>query len=43
MAPWRMVLHGNGGRDCLELPAGTVAGSLTQVGDELEFTPISAE
>ena len=36
MAPWRMVLSGNGGRDCLELPAGTAANSRTVAGDQLE-------
>ena len=36
MAPWRMVLSGNGGRDCLELPAGTAANSQTVAGDQLE-------
>jgi len=37
MKPWRMVLSGAGGRDCLELPAGAAAASGTQVGDALEF------
>lgn len=35
MKPWRMVLSGNGGRDCLELPAGAAAASGTEVGDQL--------
>jgi uncharacterized protein len=35
MAPWRMVLRGHGGRDCLELPAGAAASSGTVVGDQL--------
>jgi uncharacterized membrane protein (UPF0127 family) len=35
MRPWRMVLSGHGGRDCLELPAGGAALSRTQVGDQL--------
>jgi len=35
MAPWRMVLGGDGGRDCLELPAGVAANSGTLVGDQL--------
>jgi hypothetical protein len=35
MRPWRMVLGGHGGRDCLELPAGAAARSATEVGDQL--------
>ena len=35
MRPWRMVLSGNGGHDCLELPAGAAARSATHVGDSL--------
>ena len=35
MAPWRMVARTNGGRDCLELPAGAAAASQTQPGDLL--------
>ena len=35
MKPWRMVLSGSGGHDCLELPAGAAAGSGTEVGDLL--------
>jgi uncharacterized membrane protein (UPF0127 family) len=38
MKPWRMVLSGSGGHDCLELPAGAAAGSRTEVGDVLELT-----
>jgi uncharacterized protein len=41
LPPWRMVLRTGGGRDCIELPAGTVANSGVQVGDELVFTPLS--
>jgi hypothetical protein len=41
LPPWRMVLRTGGGRDCIELPAGTVAESMVQVGDELTFTPLS--
>lgn len=37
MKPWRMVLSGGGGRDCLELPAGGAAASSTQVGDQLKI------
>jgi len=35
MVPWRMVLSGHGGRDCLELPSGALEGTETQVGDQL--------
>ena len=35
MVPWRMVLNGHGGHDCLELPAGAAAHSGTVVGDQL--------
>ena len=35
MVPWRMVLSGHGGHDCLELPAGAAADSGTVVGDLL--------
>jgi len=38
LGPWRMVLRTNGGRDCLELPAGAAAASGTQAGDQLAFT-----
>jgi uncharacterized protein len=38
MRPWRMVLSGGGGKDCLELPAGAAAAARTEVGDELELT-----
>jgi uncharacterized protein len=37
MRPWRMVLSGHGGRDCLELPSGAAGRSGTRVGDELSF------
>ena len=39
MPPWRMVLRAYGGRDCLELPAGAAAASLTEVGDQMELIP----
>ena len=39
MAPWRMVARTNGGRDCLELPAGAAAASGTLVGDVLSVVP----
>jgi len=37
MKPWRMVLSGGGGRDCLELPSGAAATSSTVVGDQLSI------
>jgi uncharacterized membrane protein (UPF0127 family) len=37
MRPWRMVLGGAGGRDCLELPAGGARASGTEIGDQLEL------
>ena len=39
MRPWRMVLRAYGGRDCLELPSGAAAASLTQAGDQLKLIP----
>ena len=43
MRPWRMVLSGGGGRDCLELPAGAAAAAGTEHGDQLEMVglPVS--
>ena len=38
MRPWRMVLSGGGGSDCLELPAGAAAASGTEAGDQLQLT-----
>lgn len=38
MKPWRMVLSGGGGQDCLELPAGAAAASQTAAGDELRLS-----
>jgi uncharacterized membrane protein (UPF0127 family) len=45
MRPWRMVLGGSGGRDCLELPSGAARASGTDVGDQLELNdlPISGQ
>ncbi len=37
MKPWRMGKIVRGARGVLELPAGTVAETATQVGDRLEF------
>jgi len=41
LPPWRMVLRTRGGRDCIELPAGTVAQHGVQAGDQLTFTPLT--
>jgi uncharacterized membrane protein (UPF0127 family) len=41
MDPWRMVVSANGGRDCLELPAGAAAASRTEVGDQLVLHELS--
>jgi uncharacterized membrane protein (UPF0127 family) len=38
LRPWRMVLRTDGGRDCLELPAGAAAASGTRAGDQLALT-----
>jgi uncharacterized membrane protein (UPF0127 family) len=43
LKPWRMVLSGHGGRDCLELPAGAAAASGTEVGDVLVFHAVAEE
>jgi len=40
LQPWRMVAGANGGRDCLELPAGALEGTGTQRVDQLEMTPL---
>jgi uncharacterized membrane protein (UPF0127 family) len=42
MRPWRMVLSGHGGRDCLELPAGAAAAARAEPGDQLSFTDLPA-
>ncbi len=41
--PWRVVWWARGARDCLELRAGAVAESGTQVGDELRLVPIEPD
>ena len=41
LPPWRMVLRTFGGRDCIELPAGTIEKSAVQAGDQLTFTPLN--
>ena len=38
--PWRIVLWARGARDCLELRAGALDGTKTEVGDQLEITPV---
>ena len=42
LKPWRVVWWARGARDCLELRAGTVADSGTQVGDELRLVDLGA-
>jgi uncharacterized protein len=37
--PWRIVLWARGARDCLELRAGALDGTETEIGDQLEITP----
>jgi uncharacterized membrane protein (UPF0127 family) len=37
--PWRIVLWARGARDCIELRAGALDATGTQVGDQLEITP----
>jgi len=37
LKPWRVVWWARGARDCLEVPAGTVAATGTSVGDELQL------
>lgn len=38
--PWRIVLWARGAHDCLELRAGALDSTNTQVGDQLEITPV---
>jgi uncharacterized membrane protein (UPF0127 family) len=40
LRPWRVVWWAPGARDCLELPAGALLGTGTQVGDQLELTQL---
>jgi uncharacterized protein len=42
LQPWRFAMWNPGARDCLELPAGVVAQTGTQKGDQLRFEEISA-
>ena len=40
LQPWRVVWWARGARDCIELPAGVLAASSTQIGDQLEVTAL---
>jgi len=40
LRPWRIVAWVRGARDCLELPAGSVRQTGTQVGDVLTLEPL---
>jgi uncharacterized membrane protein (UPF0127 family) len=40
LKPWRVVWWARGAKDCLELPAGTVARTGIQVGDVLRRVPV---
>jgi uncharacterized membrane protein (UPF0127 family) len=42
LAPWRMAVRSDGGRDCLELPAGAAAASGTVAGDQLVMEDTAA-
>ncbi|TMB48542.1 MAG: DUF192 domain-containing protein [Chloroflexi bacterium] len=42
LVPWRIVWGAGGGHDCLELPAGALDGTRTEVGDELRLEELSA-
>ena len=37
LIPWRIVWGAGGGHDCLELPAGALEGTLTEIGDRLSL------
>ena len=39
--PWAFSIGARGARDVLELPAGTIARTGTQAGDELVIEPLS--
>jgi len=41
LTPWTLSIGARGARDVLELPAGTVARTGTQAGDELLIEPLS--
>ena len=40
LRPWTLVIAARGAAEVLELPAGTIARTGTQVGDELAFEPV---
>ena len=42
LIPWRIAWGAGGGRDCLELPAGALEGTRTEVGDLLRLDELSA-
>ena len=42
LVPWRIVWGSAGGRDCIELPAGALEGTGTEVGDRLNFEDLPA-
>jgi uncharacterized membrane protein (UPF0127 family) len=35
LRPWRVILRAQGGRDCIELPVGTIAKARVTIGDRL--------
>jgi uncharacterized membrane protein (UPF0127 family) len=42
LVPWRIVWGASGGRHCIELPAGALEGTQTEVGDRLRLEELSA-
>jgi len=40
LAPWTFSIGARGARDVLELPAGTIARTGTQAGDEIIIEPV---
>jgi len=42
LVPWRIVWGARGGSDSLELPAGALGGTRTEVGDQLRLEELSA-
>ncbi|MDP2871766.1 MAG: DUF192 domain-containing protein [Bacillota bacterium] len=43
LAPWRTAIPVAGAFSCLELPAGTIAGTGTACGDQLRLEPVCAD
>jgi len=41
LVPWRIVWGASGGRDCIELPAGALKGTATEVGDRLNLEELA--